>query len=226
MPLRALVVDGNQAALSASTLALASAGYQVMCASQFGTARQRLAFAPPDLIIAAMRLGAYNGLHLVLHGRAVNPGMPAIVMDERPDPVLEVEAKKMDAVYLGERPDHDALVSLVGKLLAGVAVKPSSIVERRWPRKPAAISVGVAGAHARLVDVSYGGLRVELSHLPDECFCLIDAVVVPRVGRLPVHSVWTQRGASAPVVWWCGVEFVMTEPHTVEAWRTFLDSLN
>lgn len=227
MPFSALVVDANDASRASMVQALASAGHHVMCVSLFEDAKRRLSLAPPDVLIAAVRLGAYSGLHLVLRARAENPRVAAIVIDTHADSTLEAEAKKLQAGYIVGTPDREKLLALVNELLAGVPAKASSIVERQWLRKSVDIPVGVAEAvQAKLVDVSYGGLRLELSGLPDERLSRLDAVAVPNVGRLPVRAIWARGTAGKPGFWWCGAEVAPTAQHTTRAWRKLVDSLD
>ena len=54
----------------------------------------------PDLLIADERLGAFNGLHLILRGRAEHPTMRAIVATAVKDPCVEAEASRMHALCL------------------------------------------------------------------------------------------------------------------------------
>lgn len=227
MPYRALVVDADEKWLSATKQILTSAGYLVVCASQFEDAKRRLTFAPPDLLVTTIKLGANNGLHLVLRAHADNPTLPAIVIDEQWDPVLETEAKKLGAEYLVGPRSRDTLVPLAEKLLAKSEVQPSSVVERRWPRKTAAIPANVAGSRATVVDVSYGGMRLELSGVPNDTLSGIGAVSIPRLGLIPIHPVWARGGVGAPTVWWCGAEVEREQSSSpAQAWRTFVDSLN
>ena len=71
---------------------------------------------PPDLLVTDVRLGAYNGVHLVVRAHTDNPSMPALVMDVHHDRVLENEAKKAGAVYVGEPLDAGPLVALVAAM--------------------------------------------------------------------------------------------------------------
>jgi CheY-like chemotaxis protein len=226
MPFRALVVDTNREALSATERMLEPAGYLVACASTFEEARRRLELAPPDLLVTAVRLGAFNGLHLVLHAHADCPAMPAIVVDDQRDAVLEAEAKKMAAAYVAKPLDRNDLVNLAKRLLEGLNERPSSVVERRWRRKPVALSANAGGAVVKVLDVSYGGLRLELSSLPDVGLSPLNAVSLPSVGQLAIHPVWARGGIGTPPVWWCGVEVKPTEHRTTKKWLKFVDSLS
>ena len=116
MAVRLLVVDADRNRLRATEEILLSAGYLVTCASSFDEAKRGLLFAPPDLLVTDVRLGAYNGVHLVFRARTDYPSMPAVVMDVHHDRVLESEAKKAGAVYVGKSLGPGPLVELVRKL--------------------------------------------------------------------------------------------------------------
>jgi CheY-like chemotaxis protein len=220
-----LAVNANQAALSATKEILESSGYLVVCASDYGEAKQRLADSPPDLLVTAVKLGAYNGLQLVIRA-STNPKIPAIVTGDRGDTALQNEAEKLNAVYLPEPVERDSLIALVEQVLARMDDKAASSPERRWPRKPADIPVQVGDCDARLVDASYGGLRLEFSGPPGERPQRIDAVSISRVGSVSIHPVWTRGGPGTPSVWWCGVEVTPAERKAGSPWRTFVDSLH
>jgi DNA-binding response OmpR family regulator len=220
-----LAVNANQAELSATKDILESSGYLVVCASDYGEAKQRLALSPPDLLITAVKLGAYNGLQLVIRASA-NPKMPAIVIGESGDTALKNEAEKLRAVYVPQPVERDSLIALVEQLLVRMAEKAASSAERRWPRKPANIPVQVGECDARLVDASYGGLRLEFSGPPSDRPQRIDAVSISRVGSVSIHPVWTRGGLATPSVWWCGVEVTPAERKSGSPWRTFVDSLH
>jgi len=69
---------------------------EVTLVTTFAEAKARLA-DHPSLLISEVRLGEYNGLHLVLHAQAHH--IPAIVIG-RNDPVLERDAEQLAASYL------------------------------------------------------------------------------------------------------------------------------
>jgi len=224
MAFHVLAVNTNQAALSTTKEILASSGYFVVCAGGYGEAKERLTLAPPDLLITSVKLGAYNGLQLVIRA-STNPKVPSIVVGDRSDAVLQNEAKRLGAVFLAEPLERDSLIPIVQKLLAGSDEKASSNIERRWPRKPVNISVHVGDCDARLVDASYGGLRLEFSRVPTDQVERIDAVSISQVGKVAIHPVWT-RGSVGSTTVWCGVEVKAAERKVGSAWRTFVDSLH
>ena len=79
MAQRILVVNADSAAQQALAELLTLAGYHTIAVSTFEEAKYVLNEARPDLLVAQVRLGAFNGLHLVLRGRAESPEMAAIV---------------------------------------------------------------------------------------------------------------------------------------------------
>lgn len=119
LPFRLLVVDADRDRLRTTEEILLSAGYLVTCASSFDEAKRGLRFGPPDLLVTDVRLGAYNGVHLVVRAHTDYPSMPALVMDVHYDPVLESEANKAGAVYVGEPLDAGPLVALVSEIGQG-----------------------------------------------------------------------------------------------------------
>jgi DNA-binding NtrC family response regulator len=95
-----LVVESDPSDLSSTVLLLQQAGYRVTAATAFDEAKQLIASESPDVLITGLRLGPYNGLHLVLRSRADHPEMAAIITTRFSDPVLEAEAQRQQASFL------------------------------------------------------------------------------------------------------------------------------
>jgi len=74
-----LIVDDDRATREGLALLLTEAGYHPLTASTVPSALQVLAERQPDVLIADVRLGAYNGLHLV----AMAPRPISTVLTER-----------------------------------------------------------------------------------------------------------------------------------------------
>src|SRR5687768_198722 len=92
MPYRVLVANENQLERRALTALLTGAGYDTTAAATFEEARSALDQGAPDLLIAHLRLGAFNGLHLFLRGRADRPDMAAIITTRPEDASIRMEA--------------------------------------------------------------------------------------------------------------------------------------
>jgi len=82
---------------------LGAAGYQASGASTFAGAKRALARGQggvPDLVIADERLGAYNGLHVIMRAREEYPDVSAIVMTTVKNHGLEADAKCLNVQCL------------------------------------------------------------------------------------------------------------------------------
>ena len=95
-----LVVDDDEAMLRLITSWVSGAGHQVVSFHEFGEAKSYLATAKPDVIIADVRLGAFNGLQLGIQAKLDHPTVTAVVLTGFYDPVLSGEVSKMGASYL------------------------------------------------------------------------------------------------------------------------------
>ena len=81
----ALIVLVNAHAVTLRRLGarLSSKGHLVAAASSFPQARQLLQAVSPDLLIADIRLAAYNGLHLSILSRVDHPHLPVTCLIRR-----------------------------------------------------------------------------------------------------------------------------------------------
>jgi len=70
IPPAILVVDEDADARTEIVDLLSHAGYQVTSVGSFREATKVLSTDPPDLLITELRLGAFNGLHLVIRRAA------------------------------------------------------------------------------------------------------------------------------------------------------------
>jgi DNA-binding response OmpR family regulator len=225
MPHTVLIADTDPSALMGAARVASELGCLVTTVSSFEEAKKRLALAPPDLLIADVRLGAYNGLHLAIRARAEHPDLVAIITHTVPDPVLEREAAAQGAVYFIKPISVEGLLSIMAELLAGRASQEGTATPRRWPRKR--IGAGVVAMcgreRARIVDLSYGGLQLELAQtvalLPTPL-----VVKLPDIGlALSARHVWSKRaGPAGPFL--CGLEVAEIDQSTATNWGGFVDS--
>jgi len=225
MPFRVLIVDLTDASRPELERVLIEAGHYVTSVTGFHEAKQRLMLVQPDILVTGLKLGAYNGIQLVLRVNAEGAGIPAIVVNDAYDPVLEREAVNAGAVFRTLPLDATSFVTLVEQLLREFRPGGAPPVPRRWPRKHTGMVVDAGGSEATLVDVSYGGLRLEFSGSPGETPTHIARVDVPNVGMVVVHPVWARGDIEGLGRWWCGVEVDPANEHMAHAWRQFVDSL-
>jgi twitching motility two-component system response regulator PilH len=115
---KVLVVDDTLATLGALSELLTVAGFDVVTAANFDDAKRKIEQEAPDLLIVDIRLGPYNGLHLVVRERLAHPERPVIMTTGFPDALLEAEARRYGAEFL-EKPIRSAdLIALVKRLLS------------------------------------------------------------------------------------------------------------
>jgi CheY-like chemotaxis protein len=100
-----------------SLVSVASAlGFRVTVADSFADALERLR-VHPTLLIAAIRLGEYNGLHLVLRGKSAKPDIAAIVTSTVPDSVLEFEAEQLGATFVLKPISDEELRAVIARTM-------------------------------------------------------------------------------------------------------------
>jgi hypothetical protein len=168
----------------------------------------------PEILVTDVRLGPYNGLHLVAVARVEFPRTSAIVVGAA-DHVLEIEATGLGARYLSGPVTPQALETAIGEMLA--LERP----RRRWPRKrlPVEVPAVVGGWPARLLDVSYGGACLEVfgATLPADSV----EIVIPGLGvDLRGQRVWSHRADPLQPVS-CGVQFQAADAR----WQTYVDTV-
>jgi DNA-binding response OmpR family regulator len=113
---RVLIVDDDRAVLGLLEQWLTAAGYSVVACDRFETAKQRLADGAPDILLTDVRLGAFNGLQLVILARELGPHR-AVVMSAFDDPTLRKDANLCSAGYLTKPFTRD-------EVLAAMAAAP------------------------------------------------------------------------------------------------------
>ena len=90
--------------------------------------------------------------------------MAVVALTSFPDPDGEAEVNRLGATYSLKPMDPDRLLAIVGDRVSG----PGR--QRWWIRKRVAGGFGarIGGVRAKVLDMSYGGLRVEISMPPEK----------------------------------------------------------
>lgn len=212
-----LIVDDHHVTRLGLAEMLGEAGYDVVTAATFQEARRILRESPPDLLIADVRLGSFNGLQLVISGQQ---RIPAIVITGYADAVLEAEARRGGAEYLVKPFDPERLLTLIRSKLG--SKPPGFGVPRRWRRKPVALPAQVGDTPARIVDVSYGGVRFEIR--PGDTGALPPSfqLRLPNDMSLQADLVW--KSMLTDDVWVCGAA-VWPEESTARQWFGLVDTV-
>ena len=78
---------------------LSELGFTVTVSDNFQDAKARLLGAP-TMLVTELRLGEYNGLHLVFRAKSNRPDMAAIIRTQIADPLLQLEAERMGATFV------------------------------------------------------------------------------------------------------------------------------
>lgn len=223
MASRILLVVADARERHQLNLLLTHGGYSVVMADSLEHGRLRLASTSPDLLIASVRLGAFNGLHLAIWAHQNYPDLPVIITHDRPDAVLERDSAMLRADFVVDplrNPEFMAAVT--------TAVGPPPAAEapiRRWPRKDASgqpIEAQLAASSGRIVELSYGGMRVALER--EQAIPEFVDVLVPSAGvTVKARIVWTVQSADDEVL--CGAEVVATDDDEASGWREFVDDM-
>jgi DNA-binding response OmpR family regulator len=111
-----LVVDNDATAAASQVGWLRTEGYDASAAIGFQAASRRLEERPPHLLIAPLRLGAFNGVHLVFRGRAYKPEVLALIVGDVVDEGRE-EAHQSGASFARKPQNRDELLRLVRDML-------------------------------------------------------------------------------------------------------------
>lgn len=176
-----------------------------------------VAIEPPDLLVLDVRPAEFNGLPLLRRPQG-RPRMTIVLTPSR-DPLVEAEAHRHGAGYFVKPADAESLVALVTERLEAASRR------RRWPRWPVpkAVVVDIGGVEATVVDISYEGLRVELSPLLVERVpARVEVSVLPDGPTVPAKLAWMHPSPSQRV--WCGLTLLDPGPAARHAWRALVDS--
>jgi CheY-like chemotaxis protein len=215
---RILVVSMGAQGAAAIVKLLLSANHEVRPVHGFGEGLRATAEYLPDLLLASVRLGRATGLDLVVAAQTTLPTMRGILIDRRYDSLIASEAKRRGVGYLVEPvPDEEMLGQVLLRLTEGT--RP-----RRWPRRrPAhAVLAEIVNRPGRVIDLSYGGLQVELIQL-NEMPSPFDVVVLSADVSFRATPVWTRRGLYGWV--WCGAELADPSADALASWRRLVDSV-
>jgi CheY-like chemotaxis protein len=152
-----LVVTTNAADRVRYHNAFTDAGCSVTSAESFADARRQVNASVPDVLVAALRLGDFNGLHLAIVTRMAKGKATTVVLgDAESDSEPDVVATGSHYLL---RPSVAELTGLVFRL------RNAEAEPRRSRRIPVLgwVPVLVDSTVGRLLNVSNEGLAVELS---------------------------------------------------------------
>jgi DNA-binding response OmpR family regulator len=219
LPYRVLVLDDDENALAGIVELLSESGYDVTPAGTYEAAKQLLSAGTYDLLVTDVRLRSYNGLHLVMKVRHESPETGVIIMTGYDEPLMELEASRYSAQFVRKPIKPTQLMDAVKRSLASVRR------QRRWPRKrvQGGFRVTAAGRPAAVVDVSYGGLCLEIP-TTEELPASFD-VEVSGIGlHLLVEPIWATP--TVPGALMCGAALTSDSSPAARTWRAIVDRLS
>jgi len=109
--------------------------FHVTLATSFTEAKARLIEQKPALIVAAVQLGEFNGLGLVLRAKASNPALRAVVLSRVPDPVLQSDAESLGATFVTLPIAHRELRAAIIRTLFQPAVTTAGPIRAPFERR-------------------------------------------------------------------------------------------
>ena len=222
MPRRILLVESDLQHSAAIEQVLVQAGYSVTAVPSFEAASLPASRSQPDLVITAVRLGRFNGLHLAVRFRADYPGLPIIVIGNEEEVGLAAEAKQLQARFVPQSTSSDKVLEFIDELLSGRM--PRDLVStRRWPRRKSALPAHLAQTDAWVVDVGYGGMRLECASPPVQGGKPVH-VRLPTVGMVVKGTFRWSRPSDKTQSYSCGFQLDATSVDP-RKWRRVVDSL-
>ena len=219
---RILLVEPDQLELARLQSPLDEVGHATRGVETFEGAMQQLDHDTPDLLITSSRLGAFNGLHLVIRSTFDHPQITAAILDPQADPMLRAETERIGAVY---RAYPITAVDLVALSAIDQPLGHWTPV-RRWPRiRPVSeVGVQIPRSGTRITDLSYGGIRFAVS--PDQATALPDSYEL-RLSILGMsiaaETVWVTPDTPSGDVWF-GAEVSHRDPQALEGWHRVVDA--
>ena len=190
--------------------------YTVEVAQTFHAAARTLTAGGVDVLVTAVRLAAFNGLHLILRTRTLDPRVRAIVIGQSSDQSSDVT--RLGAPFLQKPVEGATIAAAVSDAMDRAVELP----QRRWPRKPVQLAGTVSDAAIDIIDLSYGGLRFQGAQTPVRIGSEL-TVSVPSLGvSLTAVARWT-KPVHRDGVSWCGAEILSLPAGT--DWRGVVDAI-
>jgi DNA-binding response OmpR family regulator len=224
----AIVVDADLAELRRTEHSLEQVGFVVMGAGSFAQAKALLVSITPEVVIADIKLEAFNGLHLAALCAVWRPATPFIATHNVYDPVLEADARRLNASYVVKTPGREDLTRTAVELLQSHRQGHDAV--RRSHRKlaPTSTVVQIDASAAEVIDVSYGGVRLKLqsaSRPSDERVPESFDIVFPdQAFSLRAARIWAAHDSQTGG-WLCGADVSQSDSQQLERWREFVDSV-
>jgi CheY-like chemotaxis protein len=218
---RVLVLEDDQNALAGVVELLTESGCEVTPAATYDDAKRHLALGTYDVFITDVHVRSYNGIHLVMKVRKESPETAIVIMTAYDEPLMELEASRYSAIFVRKPLKAAVLLDAVRRSLNAVRR------QRRWPRTrvQGGFRVTAAGRPAAVVDVSYGGLCLQIpgaGALPASFDVEVSGIGL----HLVVEPVWLTSSAEAEGAVLCGAALASDATPAARTWREIVDRLS
>jgi DNA-binding response OmpR family regulator len=223
----AIVVDADLTELRRTEQSLEQVGFVVMGAGSFAQAKSLLVSITPEIVIADIKLEAFNGLHLAALCAVWRPATPFVATHNVYDPVLEADARRLNASYVVKTPGREDLTRTAVELLQSHRQGHEAIRRSHRKRAPTSTIVQIEASAAEVIDVSYGGVRLKLqtSRPADERVPESFDIVFPdQAFSLRAARVWAAHDSHTGG-WLCGADISQSDSIQLQRWREFVDSV-
>jgi DNA-binding response OmpR family regulator len=215
-----LVVDDDPSVQHETVKMLARREYAVFAATAVEDAYARLTQQPIDLVITSTRIGSMSGLQFIVSCRGRRPEVAGIIIAAQPEHVPEMDLWRHGITAVFRPLDEEQFLMTVAEKLASIRQR------QRWPRKKVTsyVPLQVGQVPARLLDVSYGGLRFQLDGESYRLKSPIRIDIPVSKLRLDAELVWSARGVDGASCL-CGVS-LLGDRDPSHAWRAFVDRVS
>jgi DNA-binding NtrC family response regulator len=108
-----LVVDAQERQRGKIAFFLRSAGFRVDVAGSFEQAKKKIEASAPACLVTSVKLGMYNGLHLIARTRCLHSTVASVLTHDVADPVLESDARNHQSEFLVMPCHEDELIQTI-----------------------------------------------------------------------------------------------------------------
>lgn len=177
----------------------------------FEAARVALITHAPEVLVAPVRMGAYNGIHLAILANFATP-VPATVIIDEPGARHELDAGQTASHYLVRPVRPCELAGLVGRIALGSSER--RLTRRIRARHDVVLSLdGIGGS--RVLEFSDGGMRLAV---PAAASSRLPTVFDVSIGKyeVTVRQAWRRERATCTHF---GLLVYQETPSCAEHWR-------